>query len=245
MPKAKTTTRTRTMSPSAAGSRDRGALRVRVVPATPERWADLEQLFGRAGAYGGCWCMFFRQSAAEWKVSGSEPRRRALWQIVSRGEEPGVLAYAGDRPVGWCAVAPRAAYARLATSRLFPPLDDEPVWSVTCFFVAKDWRRRRVTVALLEGAAKLAKRHGARVLEGYPTAPRGEAPDPYVYHGTVAAFTRAGFEVVKRPSAGRALMRRVLRPAKAARPARAAAGSSPPSRGATTSPRPRAGSRRD
>jgi hypothetical protein len=32
-----------------------------------------------------------------------------------------------------CAIAPRAAYTRLARSRIFQPIDAEPVWSVSCF----------------------------------------------------------------------------------------------------------------
>jgi GNAT superfamily N-acetyltransferase len=31
-------------------------------------------------------------------------------------------------------------------------VDDQPVWSVTCFFVAKPYRHRGVTTALLRAA---------------------------------------------------------------------------------------------
>jgi len=30
---------------------------IAIHPVTPERWADLEELFGPSGGYGGCWCM--------------------------------------------------------------------------------------------------------------------------------------------------------------------------------------------
>src|SRR5690606_32344484 len=37
-------------------------------PLTPERWPDFERLFGRAGGYGGCWCMWFRQTGKEYEA---------------------------------------------------------------------------------------------------------------------------------------------------------------------------------
>ena len=36
-----------------------------IVPLTTERWALFEGLFGGNGAYGGCWCMYFRQEPSE------------------------------------------------------------------------------------------------------------------------------------------------------------------------------------
>jgi hypothetical protein len=44
--------------------------------------------------------------------------RAALRQVVADGPPPGVLAYAGETPVGWCAVAPREAYVHLERSRV-------------------------------------------------------------------------------------------------------------------------------
>jgi GNAT superfamily N-acetyltransferase len=182
-----------------------------VRPATPARWADLESLFGAKGAYGGCWCMFFRRTRADYDQGRGAGNKRALAALVRKGAPVGLLAYAGKEPVGWCAVAPRKDYDALARSRLFKPLDDLPVWSVTCFYVAKGWRRKGVTVRLLEAAAEYARKHGAAALEGYPVAPKsGAAPDVYLYQGTVGAFQKAGFDVVKRPTPGRAYVRKDL-----------------------------------
>jgi GNAT superfamily N-acetyltransferase len=207
-------------------------MKVTVHPLTPERWKDLEALFGPKGAYGGCWCMFFRLPRGEWsegcKDSGRS-NKRAFKRIVQK-EAPGLLAYVGDEPVGWCAVAPREQYGGLARSRTLQPIDDLEVWSVTCFYVARAWRKQGVTVALLEAAAKFVKQQKGKALEGYPSDPKARWPDAYAYHGTVRAFARAGFVEVKRVSKGRAIMRRMLGPARA--------GSSP------QGPRARSGSSR-
>ena len=184
-------------------------------PLTPDRWPHLEKLFGPRGAYGGCWCMYFRLPRKEWSAGCGDGNRRAFERLVRRGAEPGLLAYAGDMPVGWCAIAPREEYGGLARSRILKPVDDKPVWSITCFFVARGFRRRGVTVALLEAAARFVAQKGGSILEGYPAEPASGAwPDAYAYHGTVAAFSRAGFREVARPSKTRAIMRRVVRPAR-------------------------------
>jgi GNAT superfamily N-acetyltransferase len=190
-------------------SRAPGGAGVRVVPATPARWSDLERLFGARGGCGGCWCMHFRLLKPEYERGKGEGNRRALRRLVSSDSPPGVLAYRGRTPVGWCAVAPRASYPRLARSRAMRPVDDRPVWSVVCLFVAREHRRQGVSVALLRGAADFAAARGAEVVEGYPVEPRsGAMPDVFAWPGTAAAFQAAGFTEVTRRLPGRPVMRR-------------------------------------
>ncbi|HXV76723.1 MAG TPA: hypothetical protein VD788_10430, partial [Candidatus Polarisedimenticolaceae bacterium] len=109
---------------------------------TPSRWNDVQTLFGERGACGGCWCMFWRLPRKRWESGKGGPNRRALGRIVTSGGRPGVLAYDRRRPVGWCAIAPREVYPSLARSRVLAPVDDTPVWSVSCLFVLKDYRRQ-------------------------------------------------------------------------------------------------------
>ena len=177
-------------------------------PATPARWKDVEELFGPRGACAGCWCMWWRLARSEWNRGKGAGNRRALRRIVEKGEAPGILAYEGRRPVGWCAIAPREAYAALERSRTLKRLDDEPVWSVTCFFIAKDRRHRGLTVKLLDAACAHAKRKGARIVEGYPVDPSAEYPAAWAWTGLRTAFETAGFTEAARPSRTRPIMRR-------------------------------------
>jgi GNAT superfamily N-acetyltransferase len=181
-----------------------------IEPATADRWADIVALFGRRGACGGCWCMYWRRSAAEYERGKGQGNRDALRRLVAGGATPGLLAYAGGAPVGWCAVGPRETYPRLERARVLKRIDDRPVWSVVCLFVAKDCRRRGVSVALLEAAAAFAASRGARMLEGYPVEPRGAMPDAFAWTGTAAAFRAAGFREAARGSPTRPIMRRAL-----------------------------------
>ena len=198
-------------SPKRAPARKRaGALAL--LPATPERWGDLERLFGPRGACAGCWCMWWRLPAAEFRRGKGAGNRRALKRLVDSGDPPGLIAYAGDEPVGWIALAPRETYPRLQKARSLKPLDNTPVWSVTCFFVTKEWRRSGVSSRLLRGAIEHARRRGARMLEGYPVVSQtGAMPDAFAWTGFPAAYERAGFREVARPSASRRIMRKAIR----------------------------------
>ena len=93
---------------------------IRVLPATADRWEDLEQLFGPKGACAGCWCMWWRLRRAEWTQGKGQGNRRALRALVRSGEPTGLIAYAGTDPIGWIAVAPREAYPGLAGTVLVP-----------------------------------------------------------------------------------------------------------------------------
>lgn len=193
----------------AAGGR-RAALRVH--PLTPDRWEDFERLFGPRGACAGCWCMWWRAKRSVWSKGKGDGNRRAFRKVVHEGDPPGLLAYSGRDAVGWIAIAPRDAYPGLGRSRILKSLDDRPVWSVTCFFVARPFRRQGVTVELLKAAGKYAKGQGAKILEGYPSEPgSGTVADAWVFTGLAGAFRRAGFREAARPSAKRPIMRRALR----------------------------------
>ena len=188
------------------------ASKIEIHPATKDRWPDVVTLFGPRGACAGCWCQWPRLAAAEFRRGVGDGNRRRLQKLVRNGARPGLLAYSNGEPVGWIALAPRTEYPRLDGSRVLAPVDDRPVWSVTCFFVRRDWRKRGLSVRLLRAGAKFAASQGARILEGYPTDARKRAADAFVWTGLAATFERAGFREVARRSATRPIMRRALRP---------------------------------
>jgi GNAT superfamily N-acetyltransferase len=176
---------------------------------TPDRWADLEALFGARGATGGCWCMYWRLTRSQFDYAKGDGNRDEFRAIVVEAEmPPGLLAYRDGVPVGWCAVAPRDDYPTLERSRVLKRVDDEEVWSITCFFVARAARRQGVTGALIEGAVAFAVEHGARIVEGYPIDPRRpDVPPVFAWTGLASAFERAGFIEVARRSETRPIMR--------------------------------------
>ena len=170
-------------------------------------WTDFEELFGPRGACAGCWCMFWKlRGKAFDEVRGYETRQMHK-SIVDSGVPTGLLAYLHGEVVGWVAVEPRTAYERLAHSRVLKPVDEQPVWSVTCFFVAKRLRRQGITVELLKAAIDHVKLQGGRIVEGYPVETTGPMPAPFIYTGTASAFQQAGFQEVARRSPTRPIFR--------------------------------------
>jgi GNAT superfamily N-acetyltransferase len=191
------------------------ALRLQFHTLTPDRWQDLEVLFGDRGACGGCWCMWWKLKRSQFVKGKGEGNRKAFKRIVQSGEIPGLIAYAGEEPVAWCALAPRDVYPTLERSRILKPVDEEPVWSVTCFFVARPYRGQGITVKLLKAAVQYAGKNGARIVEGYPVEPKkSPMPAVFAYTGVIAMFRAAGFVEVLRRSKTRPIMRYVIRQGK-------------------------------
>lgn len=192
---------------------DKAAANLSFHPLTPARWADFVRLFGTRGACGGCWCMYWRLRGKAFDQAKGAKNRAAMKALVDARAVPGILAYDGKWPVGWCSIGRRDEFPRLGNSRLLKPIDAVPVWSIVCLFVEKSYRKQGVSTALIGAAAEFAGRQGATVVEGYPYDYRDRAepsPPPFVYVGLYQSFERAGFIEAARPSEVRAIMRRRL-----------------------------------
>jgi GNAT superfamily N-acetyltransferase len=189
----------------------KGKQQLQFRPLTPERWGDFERLFGARGACGGCWCMLWRLKRSEFEKQKGDKNKAAFKAVVDSGEAPGILAYANGNAIGWCAVAPRETYPALDRSRVLKKVDDKPVWSIVCLFIAKEYRRKGVSVELLNAAAQYVRKRGGRLVEGYPVEPRKNAmPDVFAWTGVASAFLKAGFVECGRRSETRPIMRRDL-----------------------------------
>lgn len=181
---------------------------LKVYPATPSRWPHLESLFGDRGACGGCWCTYWMQTSKAFQKGKERANKRLLERLVLSGSKPGILGYLVGRPVGWCAVGPRSKYPRFERSRVLKAVDDEPVWSITCLFIERGYRKRGISIELVRAATSFAHHRGARIVEAYPVVPSMEkTPDPFVYTGVPSIFVAAGFDEVLRRSKTRPIMR--------------------------------------
>jgi len=177
-------------------------------PVIPERWPDFETLFGEKGACGGCWCMLWRLTRTEFERQKGEANRRSMKTIVESGEIPGLLAYSEKHPVAWCSVAPRQRFPALERSRVLKKLDDQPVWSISCFFIHKDFRKKGLSVRILEAVITYVKKQGGKIVEGYPVEPKkGKTADVFAWTGLASSFEKAGFVECERRSETRPIMR--------------------------------------
>lgn len=179
-----------------------------IKPLTPSSWDDFEDLFGPRGAYGGCWCMWWRLSRKEFEKGQGDTNRKAMKAIVHSGKIPGLLAYCGGKPCGWCSVAPREDFGSLERSRVLRRIDDRNVWSLVCFFINKNYRGRNLGLKLIRGAIEFAASQGGEIIEAYPGILKTKkAPPVSSYMGIPKIFKEAGFEEVHRPSKSKVIMR--------------------------------------
>ena len=184
---------------------------IEIYPLDISRWKDFEALFGERGACGGCWCMSWRLKKADFEKQKGNMNKESLKRLVEANEPTGLLAYLDGKAIGWCAVAPREVYIRLEKSRILKKIDDKPVWSISCFFIAKEYRRSGISEILINGAINYCMEKGAEIIEAYPEEPySSKVPDAFMWKGMPSAFQKAGFVVAERRSRTRPIMRYYL-----------------------------------
>ena len=189
------------------------ATAVEIRPLTAERWPDLERLFAGRGDQASCWCTWWRLPGKDYERARVAGRREVMTERARRPPAPGLLAYDGDVPVGWVAVAPRPEYPRIPRSAVATYDPSVPgCWAVTCFYVPPGRRGQGLTTALLAAAVEHARAHGARFLEGYPVDRAARGSSSAMYPGALGVFLRAGFGEVGRRR-GRPTVRLSLAPA--------------------------------
>jgi GNAT superfamily N-acetyltransferase len=183
---------------------------VRFLPLTPERWADLDLLFGEHGAYGGCWCMWWRLTSQQFQKQVGRANKVAFKKIVDSGEIPGILVYVRGQPAGWCSLGPREQFGRLERSPVLKKVDDRRVWSLVCYYVDKLYRRQRLMEQLTVAAIEYAESQGAGILEAYPVEMAGRFKPAQAYTGVAPVLRKLGFVEILRRTPDRPIMRYYL-----------------------------------
>ena len=149
--------------------------------------------------------MVFR--ALDRKTATSATKKAAMRTRVAAGTPIGILGYLDGEPIAWCSVAPKATFERLGDVK-DDTTDLDTLWSITCFFVPRQYRGQGVTAHLIKAAVTHAKAHGARVVEAYPV---DRSSPSYRFMGFVPAFERERFRSVGRAGIRRHIYRRHLR----------------------------------
>ncbi|MEO8146468.1 MAG: GNAT family N-acetyltransferase [Bacteroidia bacterium] len=177
-------------------------------PLTKKTWSAFENLFGEKGACGGCWCMYDRIKKTDFAEGKYESNKQSFKEIVWSGKPTGLLAFYEDEAIAWCSLAPRENFMRIENSRVHKRIDDKPVWSMTCFFIKKEFRNCGLSTALIESTKKYAKQNKIKFLEAYPTIPYSKKmPDSFAWIGIYSAFKKAGFKIINHASKSRPMVR--------------------------------------
>ena len=177
-------------------------------PVTPVTFPDLARLFEARGGPDWCWCMAWRaKPPAVTRAKGAEGkalRKVAMQARVAAGEHVGLLAYAGDAPVGWVSTGPVSTFARLGGPK---DIDPDRTWAISCFFVTRAHRGAGLTRALAAAALDAARGAGASLFQVTAVAP--DSPS-YRFMGTLPLYEDLGFEEVGMAGTRRHVMRRRL-----------------------------------
>jgi len=177
-------------------------------PLVPANWEQFETLMGEKGGCGGCWCMVFRLSSKEFAANKFDGNKDLMRGLVQAGKPGGLIATMNNIPIGWIAMAPREDYIKIESSRSFKRIDDQPVWSITCFFIKKEYRRKGLSKRLIAAAVAYARKRKIKVLEAYPAIPYDDkVPAPFLWVGILSAFTDNGFSIVQQNGKSRAMVR--------------------------------------
>lgn len=169
-----------------------------VRPLTGESWDALAELFREGGDPRWCWCQHWRLRSKDMAAAKVPELRERLHDQARSTEPPGLVAFDGERAVGWVSLGPRTDFERVERSRVIPKVDDRPAWAIVCFAVSSTARGQGVARVLLDAAVDYARTRGATLLEAYPIAMDAGAPinPDAAFTGTLPMFERAGFRVV-------------------------------------------------
>jgi predicted GNAT family acetyltransferase len=187
-----------------------------VLPLTPDRWPDFEDLFGKQGACYGCWCTHFRLPPAVRRDNDRARNKDHIHARIMAGPPPGLLAYAEGRAVGWMQIGPRADVPEWNNAgRVSAPVEpgdaaDPAVWAISCFFLRSSMRGKGVTHRMVSAGLDYAKANGARVVEACPMDQSKDSRSIGLFVGSTRVFEKAGFEPALVRKSGRPLMRFAL-----------------------------------
>jgi ribosomal protein S18 acetylase RimI-like enzyme len=178
---------------------------VSIVPVNAARWNDFSRLLKPCW---GCWCMYYRTRAADFKAMGSSGRCEGMRNLIESGVSTGLIAYSESNPIGWISLGPKTDFVRLKTSRTAKTPDAEGLWSIVCFYIHPDFRHRGIEKRLIEGGIAFSKTNGARILEAYPVSyESGGGNSDEWYQGAASTFMRCGFAVTERKTPKRVVVR--------------------------------------
>ena len=188
-------------------------MHISTIELSPGLWPQVETLFGKTGACGGCWCQAWRiEKGEDWKkVKGAVAKARLRIGILN-GTTQGIVAFDGETPIGWCTFGPRDSFPRLNRARSLQCTDSSRVWSLPCFFVLRSYRGKGVSKAMLKHALEAMREKGVQIAEGYPSKPNkdGQYIAAFSWTGTISLFEKAGFKMVGNAEGSKRRVRKQL-----------------------------------
>jgi len=177
-------------------------------PLSTSTWPVFERLMGERGGCGGCWCMTFRLATRDFRANKFTGNKMLMKKVVDAGMPTGLIATVNKEPVGWIAFAPREHYIKIENSRSLKRIDKRPVWSITCFFIDRKYRRKGISGFMIRGVVEFARKNNIRILEAYPAIPYSDKVSaPFLWTGILSTFVENGFTIIQQYGKSKAMVR--------------------------------------
>jgi hypothetical protein len=126
------------------------------------------------------------------KTFDADDNRSLKRRLVEEGRAHAALVYDGDEAVAWCEYgSPEELPNTYRRKQYEEELDLVPDYRITCIFVDRRYRRKRLSAVALQGALDLISEAGGGVVEGYPHDTQGQKKS-VLYNGTDGRPLRAG-----------------------------------------------------
>lgn len=175
---------------------------VTVRPLAPELADDYLDFFDNRAfpdnpVWASCYCISYNvdMPPLEFERRGAQQNRADRAEMIRRGEASGVLAYAGDRVIGWCHAAPRVTLRLLDRTPEFASDDPDRTGAIVCYVIAPQYRGQGLPRRLLDGACETFRDRGFSAVDAYP--PRKPPTPAAAYHGRLQMYLDAGFEQLR------------------------------------------------
>ena len=139
-----------------------------------------------------CYSFHFIGASKEWTKKNN---RASVIDYISQGKMKGYLAYADDKPVGWCNANNRLNYERLLKYYDLIDKESDGICSIVCFVTNPEYRRQGIAQKILEQAITDYTSQNYNYIEAYPG--KGELSCEKHYKGPLDMYLKSGFEIVK------------------------------------------------
>jgi ribosomal protein S18 acetylase RimI-like enzyme len=172
---------------------------IEIKPLTPELLDDYLYFFDHMAFtenpdWSVCYCFSYHFIGTKEQWNKDENRSLVI-HFVHENKMTGYLAYAGDKPVGWCNANNRSNYQRLIKYHNLIGNPDDKVCSIVCFLIHPDFRRQGIAQKILDRVCQDYSNLGYNYVEAYPG--KGNLSCEGNFRGPIQLYEKYDFKIKK------------------------------------------------
>ena len=123
-----------------------------------------------------------------------EASRAMIINRINENELQGYLVFEDDKPIGWCNANNRSNYQRLLRDYDLIDNPDDKVYSIVCFLIHPDYRRKGITQKILEKIISDYSNTDYDYIESYPKKGGSNTSN---FNGALELYKKNDFKIYK------------------------------------------------